>query len=80
MKFLAAFTLLVAAGVTAQDKNCEAEYIVSRCLKTETDKVTSPPLLLLPFSPGLTNPPFQVGACNQTDLDCLCAAYQAVAT
>lgn len=39
MKFFAAFTLLVAAGVTAQDKNCEAEYIVTRCLKTETDKV-----------------------------------------
>ncbi|EGX93761.1 hypothetical protein CCM_02030 [Cordyceps militaris CM01] len=59
MKFLAAFTLLVAAGVTAQDMNCEAEYIVSRCLKTETDKVT---------------------ACDQTDFNCLCAAYQAVAT
>ncbi|OAA77238.1 hypothetical protein LEL_04061 [Akanthomyces lecanii RCEF 1005] len=59
MKFLAAIILLVAAGVTADDKNCEAEYIVSRCLKTETDKV---------------------GACATTDYDCLCAAYQAVAT
>ncbi|KAJ6785790.1 hypothetical protein PWT90_03048 [Aphanocladium album] len=59
MKFFAAFTLLVAAGVTAEDKNCEAEYIVSRCLKTETDKVS---------------------ACATTDMECLCAAHQAVAT
>ncbi|OAA55419.1 hypothetical protein ISF_07930 [Cordyceps fumosorosea ARSEF 2679] len=60
MKFVAAIAVLVAAaGVSAQDGNCEAEYIVSRCLKTETDKVT---------------------ACVQTDFECLCAAYQAVAT
>ncbi|KAJ3498509.1 hypothetical protein NLG97_g1060 [Lecanicillium saksenae] len=59
MKFFAAFTLLVAAGVTAQDKNCEANYIVDRCLKTETAKAD---------------------ACDKTDYNCLCAAYQAVAT
>ncbi|KAM3500002.1 hypothetical protein MY10362_006793 [Beauveria mimosiformis] len=59
MKFLAALTLLVAAFATAQDKTCEAAYIVTRCLETENDKVT---------------------ACNQADLNCLCAAYQAVAT
>ncbi len=77
MKFLAAIILLVAAGVTADDKNCEAEYIVSRCLKTETDKVRSP----LPFSSSTpTDTPRQVGACATTDYDCLCAAYQAVAT
>ncbi|TQV92021.1 hypothetical protein IF1G_09093 [Cordyceps javanica] len=62
MKFASALTLLVAAGgsvVTAQDKNCEADYIVTRCLKTENDKA---------------------GACASTDFDCLCAAYQAIAT
>ncbi|KAK0385068.1 hypothetical protein NLU13_7546 [Sarocladium strictum] len=38
---------------------CEADYIVERCLSTETDKVE---------------------ACDPTDYDCQCAAYEAVAT
>ncbi|KAM3466117.1 hypothetical protein NHJ6243_001194 [Beauveria neobassiana] len=59
MKFLAALILLVASIATAQDKTCEADYIVTRCLQTENDKVT---------------------ACNQTDFNCLCASYQAIAT
>ncbi|KJZ78222.1 hypothetical protein HIM_02260 [Hirsutella minnesotensis 3608] len=48
MKFLLPLTLLVAAGVQAQDKNCLADYIAQDC--------------------------------PATDYDCLCAAYQAVAT
>ncbi|PQK11527.1 hypothetical protein BB8028_0003g01520 [Beauveria bassiana] len=59
MKFLAALIFLVASIATAQDKTCEADYIVTRCLQTENDKVT---------------------ACNQTDFNCLCASYQAIAT
>lgn len=59
MKFIAALALLTAAGVSAQDSSCEAEYIVTRCLSTETAKVS---------------------ACATTDYDCLCAAYQAIAT
>lgn len=52
MKFVTAFALLVAAGVSAEDKNCEAEYIVSRCLQTETAKVRLLPLpLLSPLQP-----------------------------
>jgi hypothetical protein len=42
MKFLASFAILAAvAGVSAQDKDCKANYIVDRCLATETDKATS---------------------------------------
>ncbi|KAM3522371.1 hypothetical protein NHJ13051_005683 [Beauveria bassiana] len=69
MKFLAALILLVASIATAQDKTCEAEYIVTRCLQTENDKGSS------------ANPLFyKVTACNQTDFNCLCASYQAIAT
>jgi hypothetical protein len=39
MKFITALALLFAAGVTAQDESCEASYIVTRCLSTETAKV-----------------------------------------
>lgn len=39
--------------------SCEADYIVERCLSTETDKVE---------------------ACDPTDYDCQCAAYEAIAT
>lgn len=79
MKFLAAIILLVAAGVSADDKNCDAEYIVSRCLQTETAKVR------ITSSSSSLNPPSltilrQIGACATTDYNCLCAAYQAVAT
>ncbi|EHK20592.1 uncharacterized protein TRIVIDRAFT_48810 [Trichoderma virens Gv29-8] len=59
MKAIAVLALCSLAGVSAQDSNCEAEYIVTRCLKTETDKAT---------------------ACSSTDYDCLCAAYEAIAT
>lgn len=73
MKFLP--LALLAVGVTAQttieptanaapapsgsSSSCDADYIVERCLSTETDKVD---------------------ACDSTDYDCQCAAYQAVAT
>jgi hypothetical protein len=84
MKFLS--IALLAVGVTAQttieplepsdsapapapsstsstssggDSGCDADYIVERCLSTETDKVE---------------------ACESTDYDCLCAAYEAIAT
>lgn len=56
---IALVALSFVHAVAAQDKNCEAEYIVTRCLKTETDKA---------------------GACDTTDYDCLCAAYEAIAT
>ncbi|PHH89859.1 hypothetical protein CDD83_5093 [Cordyceps sp. RAO-2017] len=59
MKFFLPLTLLVAAGVSAQDKNCQADYIVSHCLASEQGKAQS---------------------CPATDYDCLCAAYEAVAT
>ncbi|POR38646.1 Uncharacterized protein TPAR_01164 [Tolypocladium paradoxum] len=59
MKFLIPLTLLVAAGVSAQDTSCEADFIVTKCLADTT--------------PGTT-------ACKPADYDCLCAAYQAVAT
>lgn len=42
MKFLIPLTLLAAAGVSAQDKSCEADYIVTQCLSTETVKVRTP--------------------------------------
>ena len=59
MKFITALALLFAAGVTAQDEDCEAAYIVTRCLSTETAKAD---------------------ACETEDYDCLCAAYEAIAT
>lgn len=43
MKFLVPLTLLVAAGVSAQDQECDADYIVSRCLTDETQKASSTP-------------------------------------
>ncbi|PNY27470.1 Uncharacterized protein TCAP_02592 [Tolypocladium capitatum] len=58
MKFLVPIALL-AAGAAAQDKTCDADFIVTQCLSTETVKVQS---------------------CGPADYDCLCAAYQAVAT
>ncbi|KAF7554197.1 hypothetical protein G7046_g6877 [Stylonectria norvegica] len=62
MKFLLPITLLAIVGVSAQsddDSKCDAEYIVTRCLESETAKVS---------------------ACRTTEYDCLCAAYEAVAT
>ncbi|KAM4065630.1 hypothetical protein HRG_010642 [Hirsutella rhossiliensis] len=59
MKFLVPLTLLVAAGVSAKDQACKADYIVTSCLRSETAKVQE---------------------CKTTDYDCLCAAYEAVAT
>lgn len=39
MKFFLPIVLFAIAGVSAQDKNCRANYIVDRCLSTETPKV-----------------------------------------
>ena len=39
MKFLVPLALFAIAGVSAQDKKCDADYIVERCLTTETPKV-----------------------------------------
>lgn len=43
MKFIVPLTLAVAAGVAAQDQDCQADYIVSRCLTGEKAKALSPP-------------------------------------
>ncbi|KAM0557142.1 hypothetical protein ACHAPJ_005405 [Fusarium lateritium] len=70
MKFLWSLALFAAAA-SAQSSTgsdaaspsasgeCEAEYIVKRCLETENAKVED---------------------CKANDWDCLCAAYEAVAT
>lgn len=53
MKFLLSLAIFAAAGVSAQSattdassskstSECEADYIVTRCLETETVKVRSP--------------------------------------
>ncbi|KFA66406.1 hypothetical protein S40285_01295 [Stachybotrys chlorohalonatus IBT 40285] len=39
MKFFFPLALLAIAGVSAQDTECEADYIVTRCLETEQAKV-----------------------------------------
>lgn len=39
MKFLLPIAVFAIAGVSAQDKKCLANYIVDRCLSTETEKV-----------------------------------------
>ncbi|KAI9167663.1 hypothetical protein HJFPF1_03796 [Paramyrothecium foliicola] len=39
MKFLFSLALLVAAGVSAQKSDCDAQYIVDQCLTTENGKV-----------------------------------------
>ncbi|PHH66905.1 hypothetical protein CDD81_5257 [Ophiocordyceps australis] len=43
MKLFLALALMAAAGVSAQDKNCLANYIVSRCLASEGPKVNDCP-------------------------------------
>ncbi|KAI8672568.1 hypothetical protein LRP88_02921 [Fusarium phalaenopsidis] len=73
MKFVWSLALLAAAGASAQSSEtvaetaaapsasseCEAEYIVKRCLETENAKAED---------------------CKGDDWDCLCAAYEAIAT
>ncbi|KAL3960854.1 hypothetical protein ACCO45_005971 [Purpureocillium lilacinum] len=66
MKFLVPLALLVAAGVSADDKTggdsksgCLADYIVTNCLASETKKAEG---------------------CAAADWDCMCAAYEAIAT
>ncbi|CAM1500914.1 Fc.00g100760.m01.CDS01 [Cosmosporella sp. VM-42] len=68
MKFLFPLALLAVGAVAqtttadapaASATGCDADYIVTNCLESETDKVS---------------------ACDATDYDCLCAAYEAVAT
>jgi Sec7-like guanine-nucleotide exchange factor len=39
MKFLIPLALFAAAGVSAQDKKCGADYIVTQCLKSENAKI-----------------------------------------
>ncbi|PHH80387.1 hypothetical protein CDD82_1796 [Ophiocordyceps australis] len=43
MRFFLPLALLTAAGVSAQDKDCLADYIVSRCLSSEGPKVNDCP-------------------------------------
>lgn len=50
MKYLAPLFLLLAATAAAQDPDCGANYIVNRCLSTETPKVR----VLVPFRIQLT--------------------------
>ncbi|PNP79645.1 hypothetical protein FNYG_06991 [Fusarium nygamai] len=69
MKFLWSLALFAAAAAAqsstdsgaapSASSECEAEYIVKRCLETENAKVED---------------------CKANDWDCLCAAYEAVAT
>ncbi|KAF4497001.1 CFEM domain containing protein [Fusarium agapanthi] len=69
MKFLWSLALFAAAAsaqsstdsgaAPSASSECEAEYIVKRCLETENAKVQD---------------------CKSNDWDCLCAAYEAVAT
>ncbi|KAF5967326.1 CFEM domain-containing protein [Fusarium coicis] len=69
MKFLWSLALFAAAAsaqsstdsgaAPSASSECEAEYIVKRCLETENAKVEG---------------------CKANDWDCLCAAYEAVAT
>lgn len=65
MKFLVAFAAVAITAVTAQTPQpqasqvCDADYIVTRCLQTESVKPAK---------------------CDPTDFDCLCYAYQAIAT
>ncbi|UNI20696.1 hypothetical protein JDV02_006762 [Purpureocillium takamizusanense] len=66
MKFLVPLALLIAAGVSADDKtgndnksDCLADYIVAECLSSEEKKAKD---------------------CAPADWDCLCAAYEAIAT
>ncbi|CAI6100123.1 hypothetical protein V2G26_008612 [Clonostachys chloroleuca] len=62
MKFfvpLSIFAVAVTAQTTASKSGCDADFILTRCLETETPKAQ---------------------ACNPTDYECLCAAYNAIAT
>lgn len=70
MKFIWSLALFAAAasaqsttdsGAAAPSASgeCDADYIVKRCLETENAKVED---------------------CKPTDWDCLCPAYEAVAT
>ncbi|KAM0333216.1 hypothetical protein ACHAQA_001876 [Verticillium albo-atrum] len=68
MKFFIPLTLLAVTAVSAQDPNCEADYIVETCLGSELKKAK--PLL----------PPGTIDACSTLDYECMCAASQAVAT
>ncbi|KAF6813015.1 hypothetical protein CSOJ01_04848 [Colletotrichum sojae] len=84
MKFFLPIALL-AAAVAAQDPKCDAEPIVEACLASENAKVSLNPVsesLGLECHCWNTEEAFSEGviACNTTDYDCLCAAYQSVAT
>jgi len=99
MKFLVPLALLVAAGVSADDKTggdsksgCLADYIVTNCLASETKKVRShSSISRVPLGPiehrGMmrticANVPSleQAEGCAAADWDCMCAAYEAIAT
>jgi hypothetical protein len=43
MKFILPFALFAATLVTAQDPDCEANYIVETCLESENKKVLAYP-------------------------------------
>ncbi|VUC37504.1 unnamed protein product [Clonostachys rosea] len=73
MKFfvpLCLFAVAVTAQTTASKSSCDADFILTRCLETETPKARA-------RSKQQTH---AAQACNATDYECLCAAYNAIAT
>lgn len=81
MKFFYPLALALAAVVAAADDDCDAAPIVEACLTSENAKVNKSLETLSQLQqPTLTSCSLQVKDCNATDYDCLCAAYQAVAT